>query len=695
MSRSHPLLALLVALVWGRAPHVAAADEVWPERLGALRRELRVETAEQDASATAITTVFLDNRTPGFVLADPQGAVRPCGLLQRSGSRVSFHFEARPGERLYLYPCADAAQFPAPGLSHSTGLRQLTRAYGGEEVDSVERFEALWQAATPQGGGFAEQVFSSVNPYGPNARTLHRYEGTFRIATAGATIFCTASTDASFLLVNGRLVAAWPGRHPVKPGLDGSRRGTVDLQPGTHRLTYLHANGDSPDSFAIAALIAPGEKQHRVIAPEAFTRAAYAYVGPLAGRDGQRPADFLWESRHMVTVREHALFDLSFEAAPPHALPGTSYAWDFGDGTASAHGPKVEHLYFARGDYDVRLTVTSADGRQTDCRQTVRVETRYGQNENDDARALALLERAVRQERESGIQPQGYALISHGYFFYQKEPLAAAFAERALAAADRIPPATLGPLFYELALGVQPVGEAYELAERCFKTLAERLPEGQERARSLLHYGGLLTLCLNRPQQARDLLSTLRRQDLADWESRLLDIYLADTALTLDSCAAARALYLALPKPTAVVSGSTLNRGALFDYNTRHFRLQNLLQQGLFPESLTELDLLEWEVPEERVSPRTNLLKARALAGNSQPRKAVVCLQRALLADTEEMFAPAIRLELARLHLGLGQLAHAKHQLDLLRKQYPWAQEEVDARTLLSEIERKTREIPP
>jgi len=672
---------------------VGGAEPAWPSTDAECRRELKVDGAN-GAPVTATTTVFLDDRWTGFTLTDASGAARTFGLLNRLGSRVSFHFEAKAGETLYLYPSSKAA-LPPPGLAHTSGLRHLARFYDGRAVDTAARFDELWKRAEFQGGDFAEQVFSAFNPFGANTNALHRYDGFIRIGKDGPVTFCTASTDASFLLIDDREVTAWPGQHGVKEGQDGSKRGTVTLHAGTHRFAYLHANGYSnATSFAIAAMTLPGDTKPFVIGPEYFTPASYAFVGPLIRKDGQPEADFIWENRYMVNIREHALYDLTFEAALPKTAAGATCEWSFGDG-AKAAGQKAERLFFANGDLPVTLTVTFADGRKRECRQTVRIAPRYGQSEGDDGRALALIDRAVDQERTSGIQPQGYALISHGYYFFLKEEKAAAFAERVLAAIDRIPEADRAPMLSELALGVQTVNEQYELSERCFRALLDKVTDPKARASAALHYAGMLNLCLNRPQEARERLAAIRREDLTDWEPRLLDIYIADTAMVLDDVATARKMYLAIPKPIAVVDGNKLDREAMFDYNIRYFRLKNLLSQKLYEESLHELDMIEWDLPEERAAPRMNLLKVQALVGNKQPRKAVVCLQRALLAEADETYTPALRFELAKLYVGMNQLAQAKHQIDLIRKESPWTKEEIEARKLADEIDKKIGEGTP
>jgi len=672
--------AIGLALPVNGAWHVSDAESA---------RELKVE-GTGTTPVTATTTVFLDDRSSGFDLIDSQGKPRSFSLLNRTGSRVSIHFEAVPGEILSLYPSAKAA-LPPPSIVHSSGLLHQSRTYDGSEVTSVDGFNKLWESGTFQGGEFADNVYAACNPLGSNTNTLHRYDGLIKIKMAGPTAFCVASTDASFILINDRLVAAWPGKHPVNDGLDGSKRGVIDLkEPGNYHFTYLHANS-GPVSYAIAAMVTPDSKRHFVIGPEFFTLAAYAFVGPLTGRDGQKQADFIWENRYMVTIRDHVLYDMVFEAAALKEDPAATYDWEFGDGTR-ASGPKIEHLVFANGDFPVTLTVTSG-GRKSLCRQTLRVAPRYGQSENDDKRALALLDRAVQQEKESGIQPEGYALISRGYFFFLREAEAAAFAPRALAAVDSIPAADLNPMMIELALGVQQVDEQYELAESCFRVILDNVKDPKAVAFAALHCGGMLNLCLNRPEDARKLLSSIKRTDLDSGGQRLLDIYLADTALILDNFATAQKLYLAIPKPFALIADGKLDRAVMFDYNSRYFRLQNLLSQQLYRESLAELDMIEWDLPEERASPRMNLLKVQALVGNNQPHKAVVCIQRALLADADETYTPRLRLELAKLYLSMNRFAQTKYQIALIRKESPWTQEELDARKLLGLLEEKLREM--
>ncbi len=58
----------------------------------------------------------------------------------------------------------------------------------------------------------------------------------------------------------------------------------------------------------------------------------------------------------------------------PAAFPIDSWNWDFGDG-ATGEGPSASHRYLADGDYDVRLTIRTIDGRTASSTRTVSVRT--------------------------------------------------------------------------------------------------------------------------------------------------------------------------------------------------------------------------------------------------------------------------------------------------------------------------------
>lgn len=643
---------------------------------------------DKDFSGTAsvTTTLFIPaTRTEplSIRLVDSAGKPRAMDILDRLGDRVTLHFNGRPGETLYAYfvpPAADSA-VGSPALL--SGLIRETRAYGGHTINSLDEFQRAWRTATPAGTRFEQQIFSSFNPFGENAAKLHHYQGKINIPADGDYTFCLATTDAGFLLINGRPVAEWPGNHGVGKGLDGSKRGTVSLKKGIHTLDFLHANC-GPVNFAVAAFIPPGEKQHTVIPATVFTPAQYAYVGKLENRMAGKQLDFIWENKFMLRFGGDELYQLNLSVTDPD-LKDERLIWDLGDGL-TARGAAVTHYYFKRGNYTVSLRL--AGKTHASVSQRIKIRPRYGQNENDDRAALKHLRSAARQERKQGIQPEGYVSICRGYLYLLRTRAAVDFVRLALPKADKIPQDKLFPLFYRMALEAQMVDEQYDLAGDCFQAAIKHLKDPALLAKATLHYAGLLNHCLNQPETAKKVLMTVDPKFLTDSiDRRIYRIYLADCALVLDSPGNARKLYEEAGQAEQLIVEGQLDRKKAFAADNRFFTLKNLLSQKLYPEALAELDLLEWYSPREKMSPYLNLLKTEALVGNGQIRKAIVCLERALLGDSDETYRPKLRFELARLSLKTGQFAKAKSQISLIRKEFPFSPEEIQARELLDEID--------
>lgn len=683
-------IAVRLLWLWGCGwPLGAAVAGDWAVAGAEWRRKLQVE-AFREPEKTVSTVVGVPGGVgepaPALQLCDAAGRSRPLTVLERRGGqwRVLFNSQ-QPGETLYLYLGGPAE---GPAAVPVSGLLQRVRPYDGRAIASLAEFQAQWEAAGgDQGALFVSQVFASFNPCGPNPASLHRYEGSLRVPRAGEYAFCTASTDASFLLLGGREVVAWPGRHAAEAGLDGSQRGTVTLTAGSHRFAYCHANGGGR-LYAIAAWVPPGETQHVVIPAENFPDAVFARVGLLEARTGPSPPDFAWDNVWQVAGAGRSLCQYRFAVAgkSAEATPG-QYRWDLGDG-CQAQGSTVTHCYARPGGRTVTLEWQRPGAAPLRHTQQLWVEEARGRDENDERQSLALLRQALAQEAAGGLEPEGYAPLAAALDFFGQEQALLEFAPRCLARADGLPAGDVFALFYPLALQLQLMGERYELAEQAFAVLRRRLPSGPERARATLHGAGMLVLCRNRAAEGREWLQGVEPKLLSDpQERRLREIYLADCALVLDGVAEASRQYGAIAATVPLLEQGRLNRAYLAQLNSRYYHIQNILAQELWRQALEELDNLEWENPRERLNPYLNLLKARALAGNRQPHKACVCLERALLANVDDHYRPQLRLELARLLLAVGEPLRARTQVKLLRQESPWSKEEVEAEKLQRQIE--------
>ena len=265
-------------------------------------------------------------------------------------------FERRGDAEHFVYWGNPAAPKKAPMRA---GVLLETRSYDGHEINSAADWRTAWAGGKSQGLRLVPQIFYGHNPLGPNDNFLSRYVGYFRAEREGDTLFATDSDDASFLLVDGKLVTEWPGGHGACA--NASHAGTVRLKPGVHEIEYLHAQGGG-GLLMSAAWRPPGAQGAEIMPPEAFVTVAKASVrGMEVGARHAVPgpiADFLPVNAGQATLTPDAseyIVKMRFENLASEAdLKEHTCLWSFGDGTTSSEA-SPEHVYLSEGDYDVTL----------------------------------------------------------------------------------------------------------------------------------------------------------------------------------------------------------------------------------------------------------------------------------------------------------------------------------------------------
>ncbi|WP_205859527.1 family 16 glycoside hydrolase [Phycicoccus flavus] len=142
-----------------------------------------------------------------------------------------------------------------------------------------------------------------------------------------------------------------------------------------------------------------GERVHDDVAitgPTGGGAAETPAAGPIRLQDHGNPVRYrnIWVEREYNEVPTltasaeptsgNVPLDVAFTASATDP-EGTdvSYAWDFGDGTATATGAEAAHTYETPGTFTARVTATDADGRSTS--RTFRI--RVGQDCADDVEA--------------------------------------------------------------------------------------------------------------------------------------------------------------------------------------------------------------------------------------------------------------------------------------------------------------------
>jgi len=247
---------LLAALLFPLAAR-AEGDAKWPISNAALRFQMEIETRPLDPSAGIIAILPNGGNLPApfpeaVVLDSENKELKSEVIWHNPHEGLGLVFEAPKGQGpIWIYvragtgiknPWTEKSEFH-PGLLLYT---HVTRGAGLPEARAIA-------AEVPPGKsarmGQVPMVADRANRFGSSDRFVSYYTGWLNVKTPGKYRFATISSDGSTALVDGQVVADWPGIHPYKPGEAGQHGTTVELTKGQHRVQYFHYNvGATPQA---------------------------------------------------------------------------------------------------------------------------------------------------------------------------------------------------------------------------------------------------------------------------------------------------------------------------------------------------------------------------------------------------------------------------------------------------------------
>jgi tetratricopeptide (TPR) repeat protein len=226
--------------------------------------------------------------------------------------------------------------------------------------------------AEPDGGGFRGSIFDGYNPFGSSLNFVSYYDGYFYAGRAGTYRFATISDDASFVFVDGKMIAQWPGSHGAVGGLRGEHSGVADLQAGAHHVQYYHQQV-SATTVAELAWTRPGEKQPRVMMPEDYLPVFDAVAGLQESQNDPITLEF---SAVPVSTLEYGGYHYILwrfgDLCGAPGSPSVASQWDFGNGLTS-NARTAMACFFHEGDYPVTLRTTLGNGQTRTVKQWIRV----------------------------------------------------------------------------------------------------------------------------------------------------------------------------------------------------------------------------------------------------------------------------------------------------------------------------------
>lgn len=296
--------------------------------------------------------------------------------------KVEFLVEGAASKKYFIYfgnPSAPVAthgwERKVGGLHLETRDNPLITKRGDKNARSLEHFlQSILSASTiSYGKGPREQINDIENPFsGPDDMYISIYRGQIFCPESGEYGFATDSDDSSFLLIDGQLVAEFPGGHI--PNQNWSQAGKKHLKRGVHEITYYHVESYG-GQLARAGWKKPSEQEFSLIPAHAFIRELPCEILGLQERQKPVNAYFVAEERTALKINNKFLFPtFAFEDRSSSFLGKVlSYAWDFGDGRRSSARNPI-HRFLDAGKYHVALTVTDSLGYTDTVSQDITVE---------------------------------------------------------------------------------------------------------------------------------------------------------------------------------------------------------------------------------------------------------------------------------------------------------------------------------
>lgn len=319
----------------------------------------RIQIPQGSTVPAVVMTEFythgeLDENGENLFVTDSRHELVPWRVLQAGpGDHCRIAFQTRSREHLYRLEYGKTSEpRKSPAWTASTGLLLETHHWKDCNLKRLDSVDEAFRTSPRYGRAFVPAVFHRENPFWPGSEPfLSEYRGTLRIARPGLFRFFTSSQDASFLLIDGQLVVAAPGRHG--PVGDARFQGQVNLTSGLHAFRYVHAAaGDS--ACMVAAWQPPGVSKPERIPPEAFDSQAIARLRAVGVKHAR---EFTMEILGEVPLPDEnpPLIRARFHQIANHVTASHARVhWDFGDGQTGTQTDPI-HVYLHPGLYLVKM----------------------------------------------------------------------------------------------------------------------------------------------------------------------------------------------------------------------------------------------------------------------------------------------------------------------------------------------------
>ncbi|MGQ9663047.1 MAG: M48 family metalloprotease [Kiritimatiellia bacterium] len=613
----------------------------------------------------------------GIRIFTESGSPAPCEVLWAAdGEALLVRFDASAGAKVYLaYLTPDGTGDSLP-WEPKGGLVLETRRRAEGSADNWQQASKVWRESNPiLGKSLVDSIYHGIHPHGPTLDFVARYSGYLRIEKPGKYSFATVSDDASFLLINSRIVAMWPGWHDVHGGRYGQHSGTIDLNSGFHKIEYL--NIQAGEGFSVAAAWKPPGRDHfEIIPPEAFVQTARYEIERYESAPG-RPARpcVAWELIAHSQVDDLSLVTVRLEVISPSKA--VRHVWRFDDGTEAA-GATVRHVFPGTGIRVVQVEATVTGNNPVTVTERIGAHPVWTQRNEWPEKVYERQREELLARDFFHTPPRDLDFLTRFALRIQDRELATKLGGAALERLREFG-SSEAQMFKALALHFQHYAvRDYAWAQRCFEAAMTLSPTNSPvRAVAAVHYAGLLIHCFIEPDRAQRLLDSAQDSLLPPMEQRLKQIYRGDLLLAIGQPEAARQVYR-----QAGTAADRTDRQYLVRRRARLEAARDFVKRGEYDAAETIIREIEWETPLERLDTETGLIMVGVHIGRKEYLFAYAHCLRLLNVAPVDRHTPELLLSLAQVCDALKRKEETQRVLERLFKEFPYSEAAAKAQEL-------------
>lgn len=690
------LVALLAVWIVGVEPAMAQRRR-WDDEGHLFRRWIEIPTGTNPFPEIVVCQFFAHGAVPSepnHVSVYTNGQQVPVRVLQNGPGdfcRIAFQTQARQSRYAVYYGGESSA--PPPPWTSNTGLLLETRRWTSCNLLQFASVKRAFEGSERIGSDYVSAVFHRYHPFAPEPGPfLSRYVGSLHVPVTGNVAFFTSSQDASFLLVDGKLVVSWPGAH----GPIGRARfkGQVTLSEGRHRFEYYHA-AQGKACCMVASWQLPGAKQPVLISGKDFgnDRVIHLPAANLEHREEAYQPDFQMTILDDLPTPEgdSAMVRVQWRQLSADSLKSNArFQWHFGDGQTSTKA-NPEHVYLHTGVFQVTLAITRG-ARTVETTNRVAVHRQYMTSGQQVRTPVSLEDYLKAVSQYDVLQLDGESLVQLVKAYLRADQTERA-AEAARAAFSSDASGQTDQSRWELARLIAPLlryqmnqpkgaGEMWYAASRLVKRHDWRAAALAEAADILIHD-------LLEPDKAKPLLDQAKALvDAGDATTRSLYLrVLGDWYARHGQGDDARRAYRQADQARRLLYNETQRiawRGA-------HSRsVEAFLQEGQLDRAREELDRWQRDFPADKLDGYLAWLQMRCWIAMNELPQAIAVAAASLTVSPNSPYADRLAYQIAQCERLQGHTAQAIAALQSFLADYPGSHFTSQARQELEELKQQS-----